>query len=139
MSNIDQDQKPIVIDNGSDMVKAGYGDEEHPRSVFRSIIAKPRSKRTLLSDDGDNDTLWIGDEALQRKGIYDVSYPVEYGIVNDWNDMEKIWSHTFDHELRDRPSEHPVLLTEAPMNPKNNREWMTSIMFEKYEVPELSI
>lgn len=53
--------------------------------------------------------------------------------------MTKIWYHTFYNELRDQPSEHPVLLTEAPMNPKTNREQMAKIVFEEYEVPAMYI
>lgn len=127
----------VVIDVGSGFCKAGFAGEDGPISLFPSIIGRPKNPQMMLGV--KKQEYFIGDAAQQMRGVLTLQYPVENGVIKNWDDIEKIWHHTYYNELRVRPEDQACLLTEAPRNPKSNRERMCEVMFEKFNVPGLYI
>ncbi|WMV08585.1 hypothetical protein MTR67_001970 [Solanum verrucosum] len=123
------DIRTFVIENGTEMIKILQG--------LLSNIGHPRHRGITL-ERGQRDA-YVGDEPLAKRGSLILKYPVKQGIVRNWDDMKKLWHHTFYNELRDSLEEHHVLLTEAPFNTKINRERITRIMFETFNVPAMYV
>lgn len=75
--------------------------------------------------------MFIGQIAEKYKGVIKLNYPIEHGIVQDWKDMEALWRYVGD-ELKVSFKEHPIMLTEAPLNPYQNRIKTAEIFFETF-------
>lgn len=126
---------PIIIDCGSGMTKAGVGGETMPRAVFPTLLGKPKGHggMPLMSGKGE----YIGDEAMNKKGVLKLDFPVENGIIKNWEGIISLWTHTFYNELRMPPEEFPVLMTDSDRDPKVNKEKIAQILFEKMKTPSL--
>ncbi|CAJ1945608.1 unnamed protein product [Cylindrotheca closterium] len=88
---------------------------------------------------GSKGCFYVGDEAQAKRGILKLKYPIDNGIITNWDDMENIWHHNFYNEPRVAPEEFCIMLTEVPMNPNANRERMAQTMFETFNVPALYV
>ena len=111
-------EKSVVIDNGSGFIKYGFSSSECPNS-FPSVVGVPKYQ-AMQGSDMDAEKKYIGDDAIKKRGVLSLKYPIEEGIVKNWDEMELVWNHLFYNELRCEPSENPVHLTEAPKNPTKN-------------------
>mmetsp|Transcript_55524 Transcript_55524/g.166467 ORF Transcript_55524/g.166467 Transcript_55524/m.166467 type:complete len:398 (-) Transcript_55524:4-1197(-) len=133
----------IVVDCGSCTCKAGYAGDDAPRVVFPTVVGRRRSPGIVIPSpeerNGQDPYTFVGDEALAKRGILSLNYPIDRGVVDCWDNMEKIFSHVFYNELRVFPEEHLVLLTEPIQNPKANRERLTQVMFESFQVVALFV
>ena len=85
---MDDSVAALVVDNGSGLCKAGFAGDDAPRAVFPSIFGRPRHQGVMV-EMGQKD-LYIGKEALSKRGILALEYPIEHGIVTNWDDMAKV-------------------------------------------------
>jgi len=125
----DEYHKAAIIDNGSYLIKAGVTDED-AKVVFRTTIGRPK-----LSGRGSDPV--FGREEKSVGQPLSIKYPINHGIITDFDSMEQMWKYTLESRLCVDTSETPVVLTEPVMNPKQNREKTAQIMFETFDVPKL--
>lgn len=124
--------KPIVIDCGTGYTKAGFSGDESPRCIFPTVIGSPKPHIQMVG--GQNKEFFIGAEAFSKSDFLNLRSPLENGSITSWEDMDKMWHHTFYNELIVNPEEHSVILTEKPLIPRVNQEKIIQIIFETFNV-----
>ena len=125
----------IVIHNGTETMKVGFSGEESPK-IIPTVVGRPKHPGIMVGMDQKD--AYVGDEAQSKRGALTLKYPIGESIICNWEDMEEIWRHSF-YELQVSPKDRHVLMTEAPLNPRSNRERMASIMIETFQVEKLFI
>jgi len=126
-------KKVIVCDNGTGFVKCGFAGSNFPHAIFPSLVGRPILRAEEKVEGVEIKDIMVGEVASKLRSMLQLSYPMENGIVRNWEDMEHLWNHTFREVLKINPPDTKILLTEPPMNPIKNREKMAEAMFEKYQ------
>mmetsp|Transcript_26873 Transcript_26873/g.82671 ORF Transcript_26873/g.82671 Transcript_26873/m.82671 type:complete len:378 (+) Transcript_26873:215-1348(+) len=135
-------QKPsVVIDNGTGYTKMGYAGNCEPQYIVPTVVASRALKggQEATVDGVDDLDFYIGNEALAHSTTHQVNYPIRHGLVENWDNMERLWQRCLFKYLRCEPEEHYVLLTEPPLNTPENRELTAEIMFETFNVPAMYV
>jgi actin-related protein 2 len=123
---------PVVCDNGTGFVKCGFAGDNFPAHIFPSIIGRPILRSEEKIQDMELKDIMVGDDVTKARDMLETAYPITNGIVQNWEDMTHLYNYTFEERLKIDPSEHKIMLTEAAMNPKKNREKLVECMFETF-------
>mmetsp|Transcript_5350 Transcript_5350/g.5895 ORF Transcript_5350/g.5895 Transcript_5350/m.5895 type:complete len:379 (-) Transcript_5350:129-1265(-) len=125
---------PVVIDNGTGFAKAGFAGDQKPSLICPNFVGRPKHKRIMAST--HDPEFYIGKKADEKRGLLRNLYPMRNGVIENWTEMENVWNYIYN-ELDVQAAEHPVLMTEAPLNPYQNREKAAEIFFETFNCPAL--
>lgn len=119
----------------------GYSGNVEPQYIIPTVLATRADEGGVAGKkDGVSDLdFYIGDAALNNSTTHQINYPIRHGIVDNWDNMERMWNRCMYEYLRCEPEDHYVVLTEPPLNPPENREYTAEIMFETFNVPGLYI
>ncbi|XP_062934142.1 actin-related protein T3 [Cynocephalus volans] len=125
-------QLPVVIDNGSGVIKAGLAGSREPQFVYPNIMGRAKGRSWASEREME---VCVGDQAQDRRSSLSISYPVERGLITSWGDMEIMWKHIYEYNLKLKPCDGPILITEPALSPLANRQQITEVFFEHLGVP----
>lgn len=125
--------KTVVCDNGTGFVKCGFAGANFPTAIFPSMVGRPILRSEERVENLEIKDIMVGDEAAKLRTMLQITYPLDNGIIRNWDDIGYVWDYAFQEKLKINPRECKILLTEAPMNPQQNRAKMVETMFEKYQ------
>ncbi|XP_027630252.1 actin-85C isoform X1 [Tupaia chinensis] len=131
------DNVPLICDYGSGFSKVGFAGKESPLAVFPTILGKLRHDTVL--EGMEKEDWFIGGEAQEKRWKLNLQHPISRATITNWDNMEKIWHHSFYQILHIAPEQHPVMVTEPPLHTTSSKERTTQILFETFNIPALCL
>jgi actin-related protein 2 len=126
----------IIIDNGSGYIKAGLSYDKEPRVTIPNIIGRQllrHGEQISSSSQNQLKQLMIGDEVLPFRSLLELSHPMTEGIIQSTDDLELLWEYTLSKKLNiDDYKDRKIIITEAPLNPFENKHKIVELLFEKF-------
>lgn len=132
-NNMKLSSPPVVIDTGSGFTKVGFAGFYEPKVEFPTVVGVPKDTAQLIG--GKNVDFFVGNEVFTKSDLVEISKPMENGVIVNWDDIEKVWHHTYYNELLVVPDQHPVIVTEKQNCTQHAREKTIQMFFETFNVP----
>ena len=120
----------LICDNGTGFLKLGWSNSNFPDLVLPNVIGRPN--RRYVGWEAELEKDFIGHEALEHQHTLNLSRPMASGEVQDWEGMLKIWEYAFLDKLDVNLPDTNILMTEAPLNSRQNRLDMVETMLETF-------
>lgn len=130
--------QPVVVDNGQLGLRAGIAGGDVPTAYGPLMVGRPKYAKIMVgADDGAaGDGVYVGAQARRQRGLLRLLVPIDHGEIRNWGDMARVWHQCFSQQLKlALISDHPVLITESPQNPRRNRELIAEELFERFGAP----
>ena len=140
--NSESPEIPIIIDLGSGQIKLGFGGQEHPKKIFNNYIGEAKYKKIVKNYNKDNtikNDIYIGSQCDKNLNFLKLRYPIKHGVFTNYEDIYPLFNYIlsiFKIPLEEIKS-HPILITEPLHNPTQNRENISHILFEKFDINKL--
>nr|CAH7747894.1 unnamed protein product [Callosobruchus chinensis] len=141
--NIKENCVPVIYDNGSYMARVGWATSNEPLLMFKNLIAKPRKERSKKDnvEPAQAPQLQVGNDIVNIEAVrFQLKTQFDRNIVTHFEAQEHLFDYAFAHLGIDSENRvnHPIVLTEAFLNPNTSRQLMTELLFECYDVPGIT-
>ena len=124
-------QQILVLDIGTNSIKAGFAGEISPRCEVPTVLG--RSNKNSIMSKVIKPKPAIGAEALKNRDILTIKNPIKNGVIENWEELEEIIHFTCFNELQIDPAECiGVVFTQAPNTSKFVSERMATILFDLF-------